>query len=95
MNLRCYVYMFEIDKKKFELVKDYREAFDEEKFKQKYSETLDKYDVIVGDIASEMLRLKGFTTKQNDRLSHVTTIPDYLNESCNFNAPYFIVKKVK
>lgn len=87
--------MIEINNKMFELVKDYREAFDEEQFKKKYTEALDKYDVIVGDIASELLRLKGFTSKKNDRLAHINMIPDYLNESCNYNTPYFIIKRVK
>jgi uncharacterized protein YutD len=87
--------MIEFQNKKFELIKDYREAFDPEVFKKKYTEALDKYDVIVGDIASEMLRLKGFTTKESSHLSHISTIPDYLNESCNYNTPYFIVKRVK
>lgn len=86
--------IIEINNKKFEIIKDYREAFDVEKFKKKYTDTLDKYDVIVGDIAADMLRLKGFTLNK-EHLSHVSTIPDYLSESCNYNAPYFIIKKVK
>lgn len=87
--------MIEFDNKIFELIKEYREAFDEELFKKKYTETLDKYDVIVGDIASNLLRLKGFTVKESSHLSHVSTIPDYLNEACNYNTPYFIVKRVR
>jgi len=86
--------MFEFNNKKFEVIKDYREAFDEEEFKKKYTETFDKYNVIVGDVSSDILRLKGFTTKQSKHLSHVSTIPDYLNESCNYNTPYYIVKRV-
>lgn len=86
--------MIEVEGKTFELIKDYREAFNEEEFKRKYTDTLDKYDVIVGDVAAEMLRLKGFSTKVGHQ-SHVSLIPDYLNESCNYNTPYFIVKRVK
>ena len=86
--------MIEFDDKQFELIKDYREAFNEEEFKKKYIEALDKYDVIVGDVSSNILRLKGFTTHPSKN-NHVSTIPDYLNESCNYNTPYFIVKRVK
>ncbi|ERJ13367.1 YutD family protein [Haloplasma contractile] len=87
--------MIEIGNKKFEIVKDYRDGFDEEVFTKKYTGTLDKYNVIVGDISSNLLRLKGFTTKGNKRSSkHVNAIPDYLNEACNYNCPYFIVKRV-
>lgn len=87
--------MFTIEKKAFELVKEHRDCFNEEIFKQKYTEALDKYDVIVGDFASEFLRLKGFTTRQPEASNYINTIPDYLNESCNYNCPYFIVKRVK
>lgn len=87
--------MIIFDNKVFELVKEYREAFNEQVFKDKYSETLDKYDVIVGDMSSNLLRLKGFTSKKPDSPFYVNHIPDYLNESCNYNCPYFIVKRVK
>lgn len=87
--------MITIDKKNFELIKEYRECFDEVLFKQKYTDTLDKYDVIVGDMSSNLLRLKGFTIKNQESHNHIKTIPDYLSESCNYNCPYFIVKRVK
>lgn len=87
--------MIKINNKMFELVKEYRDAFSEQLFKEKYSETLDKYDVIVGDMSANLLRLKGFTSKKSDSPFYVNKIPDYLNESCNYNCPYFIVKRVK
>lgn len=86
--------MIEFDNRQFELIKNYRDAFDKEEFKRKYIETFDKYDVIVGDVSSNILRLKGFTLKPS-KSNHVSTIPDYLNESCNYNTPYFIVKRVR
>ena len=52
--------MITIDHMNFELVENYREAFDEETFKNKYSELLNKYDFIVGDVGYEKLRLAGF-----------------------------------
>lgn len=87
--------MIIIHDKCFELVKEHRDAFNEQVFKDRYTETLDKYDVIVGDISSNILRLKGFTSKNPDSPSYVNRIPDYLNESCNYNCPYFILKIVK
>jgi len=87
--------MIKIDNKAFELVKEHREGFSETLFKEKYTETLDKYDVIVGDMSSNILRLKGFTNKKPDSPFYVNMIPDYLNESCNYNCPYFIIKRVK
>ncbi len=87
--------MIVIDNKVFELVKEHRDAFNETIFKDRYTDALDKYDVIVGDMSSNILRLKGFTTKNPESPAYVKTIPDYLNESCNYNCPYFILKRVK
>lgn len=87
--------MIIVNGKVFELVKEYREAFNEQVFREKYTEALDKYDVIVGDISSNILRLKGFTTKDPSSPNYVKNIPDYINESCNYNCPYFILKRVK
>ena len=87
--------MIVVNNKVFELVKEYRQAFNEDTFKDKYTEALDKYDVIVGDISANILRLKGFTVKNSNSSTHVNTIPDYLNESCNYNCPYFIIKRIK
>ncbi|HEY8365433.1 MAG TPA: YutD family protein [Haloplasmataceae bacterium] len=87
--------MIVINNKVFELIKEHRDAFNEQAFKERYTEALDKYDIIVGDISSNILRLKGFTTKDQESPAYVKMIPDYLNESCNYNCPYFILKKVK
>lgn len=87
--------MIVVNNKVFELVKEHRDAFNEQVFKEKYVDILDKYDVIVGDLSSNILRLKGFTTKDVNSPAYVNTIPDYLNESCNYNCPYFILKRVK
>jgi uncharacterized protein YutD len=86
--------MILVNNKVFELVKEHRDAFNEQMFKEKYTESLDKYDVIVGDISSNILRLKGFTSKNQNSPAYVMLIPDYLSESCNYNCPYFIVKRV-
>lgn len=77
----------------YELVKDHKEAFDIVKFQERYVEEIyDKYEYVVGDVASEMLRLKGFyedlTKKPN-----IKEIPVHLNETCNYNTAYFILKR--
>lgn len=88
--------IFDIGKKKFEVIKEYRESFNEELFKEKYTEIFDKYDYIVGDLSSENLRLKGFFSGDNDKNdNHYSRIPDYLSESCAYNCAYFIVKRIK
>ena len=79
---------------KFELLKDYREAFNLEMFIERYVPvTFNKYAYIVGDVSAEKLRLRGFN-KDSKSLNGYTRIPDYLNESCNLNCAYFILKRI-
>ncbi len=78
----------------FELISETKDSFDIAKFQDRYVDTFDRFDYIVGDVASEMLRLKGFTSDIKDKNSF-KTIPDYLNESCNYQCGYYILKRVK
>jgi uncharacterized protein YutD len=78
----------------YDLIKDYRNGFDITMFHAKYiPETFDKFTYIIGDISSGILRLKGFSNNTKSTHSY-KKIPDYLNESCNMNTAYFILKKV-
>lgn len=89
--------MIKLNDQYFELIEDYRDAFDEETFAQRYSEILDKYDYIVGDIGYEQLRLKGFykdSNKKVDMGKRFSTIQDYLLEFCNFGCPYFVLRRI-
>lgn len=81
--------MIETEFGKFQILKDYKEALEIKEFNDRYVSFLDKYEYIVGDYSAEMLRFKGFTTKNYE------TIPDYLMESCTPNAPYFVLKRIK
>ncbi len=81
--------MIETDYGTFELIKDHKEAFDVKTFNERYVDYLDQYVYIVGDLSADMLRLKGFGEKDNDKIF------DYLIESSTPNAPYFILKRVK
>ncbi len=89
--------MFQVDGKNYEVVEDYRDGFNEEAFKARYSDILGKYDFIVGDWGYDQLRLKGFYDDQNNKSTFdtkVSTINDYLLEYCNFGCAYFIVQKI-
>lgn len=77
----------------FELIKNYREAFDITMFNEKYVDVaFDRYHYLVGDMASGLLRIKGFNSDAKSPRGF-KAIPDYINESCNFNTAYFILKK--
>lgn len=89
--------MITIDHMNFELVENYRDAFNEELFIEKYSELLNKYDYIVGDVGYEKLRLAGFYKNSKRKVEpdkRVNAIQEYLNEYCNFGCAYFILRKV-
>ncbi|KAA1042526.1 YutD family protein [Macrococcus equipercicus] len=81
----------------YNIIANYRDAFDAEQFERRYSEVLDKYPVIVGDIGFEQLRLKGFYEDRNkkaDISKRFSSIQDYLMEYCNFGCPYFVLKRL-
>ena len=90
--------MVTINNLQYELVEEFREGFNEEAFKGRYSEILNKYDYVVGDWGYGQLRLRGFFDDQNQKASFdtkISTLSEYLYEFCNFGCAYFVVKKVK
>lgn len=87
--------VFKCAKGMFELKKNYREAFNLEAFVGKYlEEYFDKDMYIVGDISSEILRLKGFNTDPKSE-NYFGFIEDYLEISCAFGCPYYILRRIR
>lgn len=90
--------MVTINNIQYEVVEDFRNGFNEEAFKARYSDILNKYDFVVGDWGYGQLRLRGFFEDQNQKASFdtkISTLSEYLYEFCNFGCPYFVVKKMK
>ncbi|HHY71785.1 MAG TPA: DUF1027 domain-containing protein [Bacillus bacterium] len=82
----------------YEVVEDYRDGFNEDAIKERYSDILNKYDYIVGDWGYSQLRLKGFFDDANQKATaetKISTLSEYLYEYCNFGCAYFVLKKVK
>lgn len=74
--------------------KDVRNAFDQEAFESKYiEECFDRYQYIVGDISSSILRLKGFTDDKNSD-NYIGKVEEYLETSCALGCPYFILRRI-
>ena len=79
----------------YKIQRNYRDAFNEEAFIDKYiEECFDKYMYIVGDISSGILRLKGFDVDMKSK-NPWYPIDNYLEVSCAFGCPYFILKRIK
>ncbi|MBR7041908.1 MAG: YutD family protein [Bacilli bacterium] len=88
---------FEIENKQYELIKNYKEAFDKEDFSSKYTDYFYDYDYIVGDIAYGKLRLKGFydeKSKKVNKINNYKNLDTYLKNNCANDCKYFILKKL-
>lgn len=82
----------------YELIKNYKEAFQEEMFRERYTSYFEPYDYIVGDIAYNKLRLKGFYDEKNKKvkaINNYSNLEIYLKENCAVDCKYFILKKEK
>lgn len=90
--------MITVQNQFFELIKEEKNGFNEEAFKERYSEILNKYDFIVGDWGYNQLRLRGFFDDQNQKATYdtkISTLEEYIFEYCNFGCAYFVLKKIK
>ncbi|MGV2928121.1 YutD family protein [Macrococcus capreoli] len=89
--------MIQLNQHYFEVIENHKDAFNQEMFEGRYSEILDRYPYIVGDIGFEQLRLKGFfddRKKGTDVSKRFSSIQDYLLEYCNFGCAYFILRRL-
>ena len=67
-----------IEDKTYELLTNYKEAFNEEEFKEKYTDYFYDYDYIVGDIAYNKLRLKGFYDAKNKKVNKINNFKCFI-----------------
>ena len=86
----------EVNNQKYELIKNYKDAFDKEEFISKCTDYFYDYDYIVGDIAYGKLRLKGFydeKSKKVKKINNFKNIDEYLKNYCAMDCKYYILKK--
>ncbi|MCI6265636.1 MAG: YutD family protein [Erysipelotrichaceae bacterium] len=80
----------------YELIKNYKDAFNEEEFLEKCTDYFYDYDYIVGDIAYSKLRLKGFYDSKNKKANEINNydyLEKYLKNNCAVDCKYYILKK--
>ncbi|WP_082472355.1 YutD family protein [Paenibacillus bovis] len=90
--------MIQIGGKTYELIKEHRDGWNVEVFRDRYSEVLDRYDYILGDWGYNQLRLKGFYRDGHPKAgkdTSLSSLTEYINEYCNFGCAYFVLQKVK
>ena len=56
----------EVNSKKYEVIKDYRDALDIDEVNDKLTDYFESFDYILGDYAYGKLRLKGFNDNSNN-----------------------------
>ena len=86
-----------IDNQEYELITNYRNAYSEKDFQNRYTDYFQDYDYIVGDIAYSSLRLKGFYDAKNKKvkkLNNYNNLEEYLKNNCAVDCKYFVLKKI-
>ena len=86
-----------INNKDYELIVNYRDAFEEEEVLSKCTDYFYDYDYIVGDIAYSKIRLKGFYDEKNkkvNRINNYKNLDNYLKNNCAVDCKYFVLKKL-
>jgi len=87
-----------LNEQEYEVIKNYKEAFNEEELKNLYTDYFKGYDYILGDYAYEKLRLKGFCDKTNELCNDINDydkIDDYIKNQCAYGCKYFVIKKIE
>ena len=90
--------VIEVNHKKYQVMRNYKDAIDIEELSEKLTDYFDDFDYIVGDIAYNKLRLKGFNSKTNKNfkpINDIDKVDDYLKEQCAVGCAYFIIAKIK
>lgn len=80
----------------YEVIKNYKDAFNNEDLNSRFEEYFLKYDFILGDYAYGKLRLKGFYNKDNKEVSdlnNIEYIDKYLTDYCAFDCKHFVIAK--
>ena len=86
-----------INGKKYLLVKNYRDALNEEELLEKLTDYFEKFDYVLGDYAYGKLRLKGFNNKNNEgykTINDYANVSEYISKYCAYGCRYFILQKM-
>ncbi len=87
-----------INNLEYELVKEYKDGFNEEELLETLSDTdyFYEFDYIFGDYSYSKLRLKGFYESNNKKkkdINDIKNLENYIKKYCSFECRYFLLKK--
>ncbi len=86
-----------IDNLTYEIIKDNRNGYNEEEFRNRYTDYFLDFDYVVGDWAYDKLRLKGFYNDNNTKakdFNKISNLDKYLKNNCAYGCKYFVAKKI-
>lgn len=89
--------MIKLDNIKYELMENYKDGFELDAVKEKFTDYFYDYDYILGDWSYGKLRLKGFCNRTNRKCNRINDIKykdKYIKELCSYECRYFILKKI-
>ena len=87
-----------IHNKKYQVMNNYKDAINIEELESKLTDYFDDFDYIVGDIAYNKLRLKGFNSKTNKNfksINDVDKVNEYIAKQCAYGCRWFMISEVK
>ena len=90
--------MIKLDDINYELIENYKDGFELDAVKEKYTDYFYDYDYILGDWSYGKLRLKGFCNRLNkicNKINDIRFKDDYIKNLCSYECKYFILEKVK
>ena len=81
----------------YEIIRD-DDCFDHDTVQERIAETdyFDKFDYILGDIAYDKVRLKGYYNSKNKNASKINdykNVEDYIKNYCQTGSKIFILEK--
>lgn len=87
-----------LNNNEYELIKEYKNAFNLEDIVALFTDYFNDFDYILGDYAYNKLRLKGFYDDRHKKaidINKYSYIEEYVNKYCAYECRYFILKKKK
>lgn len=84
---------YQINEHPYELMVNYRDAFDRVELSDRFNTYFSRYDYLVGDWGFDQLRLRGFYDDKRNVAGEmkISALQDYLDEACNTGCPYFVM----
>ena len=87
-----------INNKTYEVIKNEKDAIDEEVLTEAITEYFENFDFIVGDWAYGNLPLKGFNDTSNKNfkpINDIKNVDNYIKKYCAYGCRYFILKVIE